>query len=286
MVASPGNPDAKPYGLHRLWITPYTDSDGSVLGDTSYRMPIARKFAFSETADSDTLDGDDKAAVGEEEKGASVDGTLEAGGLDMMTFSIITGGQLIEFGAEPNVKRVVRKKGSDRRGYFRVEGQSLSGSSDNITRVFRCKASGKIQADMAYGTFVIPSIDIKGTPLPFDDADFLWEIEYNEAKTTLSSTPVANPLPTVNNLTVGTIAATTVALSWTDISIADSYKVQQAVSPFSSFTDVTSGHGGAPTTNSTVVTTLTTATAYQFRVAPVVNGVTGEYCTPVPATTS
>lgn len=286
MVASPGNPDTKPYGLHRLWITPYVDSDGSILGDTSYRMPIARKFAFTENEETDSLDGDDKASVAEEGKGSSVDGSLEAGGLDLMTFSIITGGQLIESGVEPNVKRKVRKRGSDRRGYFRVEGQSLSGSSDSITRVFRCKANGKIQADMAYGTFVVPSIDIKGTPLPFDDADYLWEIEYNETKTTLGSTPVANPLPSVNNLTVGTIAQTTVALSWTDVVIADSYKVQQSSDGGTTWTDVTTGHGGTPTTNSTTVTTLTASTPYKFRVAVVVNGVTGEYCSPVSATTT
>lgn len=286
MAASPGNPDTKPYGLHRLWLTGYTDSDGSVLGDTSYRMPLARKFAFTENEDTDTLDGDDKAAVAEEGKGATVTGTLEAGGLDMMTFSIITGGQLIESGIEPNVKRVVRKRGSDTRGYFRIEGQSLSGSSDNIYRVFRCKASGKIQADLAYGTFVVPSIDITGTPLPFDDADYLWEIEYNEQKTTLSSTPTPNPLPSVNNLTVGTIASTTVALSWTDVAIADSYVVEQSTDSGTTWTAVDEAHGGAPTDASTTVTTLTASTAYEFRVAVVVGAVTGDYCSPVSATTA
>ncbi len=269
-----------------MWITPYIDTDGSVLGDTSYRMPIARKFAFAETVESKGLDGDDKASVAEEETGARVEGSLESGGLDLMTFSIITGGQLIESGIEPNVKRTVKKRGSDRRGYFRVEGQSLSGSSDSITRVFRCKANGKISADMAYGEFVMPAIDIKGTPLPFDDADWLWEVEYNETKTTLSSTPIANPLPSVNNLTVGTIASTTVDLSWTDLPIADGFKVQQSPTGAGTWTDVTALNGGEPTEPSTTVEGLSAATGYDFRVAVVVNGVTGEYSSLVTATTT
>lgn len=285
MVASMGNPDTKPYGLNRVWITPYTDTDGTILSDTSYRLPLAQTFAFAETEDFDTLDGDDKAAVAIQGKGATVDASLEAGGLDLMCFSIVTGGQLIESGIEPNVKRVVRKKGSDQRGYFRVEGQVISnGGGDNVARVFRCKANGKISADMKYGTFMVPSIDIMGTPMPGDDDDYLYEIEFNEQKTTLGSTPVPNPLPIPSNVTVGTLAATSAGLMWNDIATADSYKVQTSTDGVT-YTDVTSQHGGAPTTASTTVTTLTAATAYHARVAGVFNGVTGQYSTPVTFTT-
>lgn len=287
MVASLGNPDAKPYGLFRNWITPYTDADGSVLSSTSYRLPLGRKIAFTETEDYDTLDGDDKAAVAIQGKGATVDGSIEAGGLDLMCWSIFTGGQLIESGAGPTLKRTLRKKGSDQRPYFRVEGQVISnGGGDIVARIFRCKCNGKIQADMQYGTFMTPSVDFKGTPLPGDDSDYLYEFEFNATKTTLSSTPVPNPIPIPSNVTVGTIAATTVALAWNDISTADSYKVQQSTDGGTTWTDVSTPNGGAPTTNSTTVAGLTTATAYKFRVAAVVGGVTGDYSSPVSATTA
>jgi hypothetical protein len=286
MVASLGNPDTKPYGLHRVWITPYTDTDGSILATTSYRLPLAQTLAFTEDESFDTLDGDDKAAVAIQGKGSTVSGSLEAGGLDLMTFSLITGGQLIESGIEPNVKRVVRKKSSDQRPYFRVEGQVISnGGGDNVGRIFRCKANGKIKADMKYGTFMVPSIDFMGTPLPGDDDDYLWEIEFNEQKTTLGATPVANPLPIPSNVTVGTLAATSAQLMWNDIPTADSFKLQTSTDGIS-YTDVTSAHGGAPTTPTTTITTLTTATAYHARVAGVFGGVTGPYSTPVMFTTS
>lgn len=287
MVASLGNPDTKPYGLHRLWITPYTDTDGTILADTSYRLPLARTFAFTENEDNDTLDGDDKASVAIQGKGATVSGTLEGGGLDLTSFAIITGGTLTEDGAGPSLKRSVLKRGSDARPYFKVEGQVISnGGGDNIITVFRCKANGKIQADSKYGAFMVPSIDVMGTPMPGDDDDYLWNIDFNATKSTLSSTPRPNPTPIPSNLTIGTIAATTVQLMWTDIPTADSYKVQQSADGGTTWTDVTSGHGGAPTAATTTVTTLTTATAYKFRVAGVFGATTGEYSTAVSATTA
>lgn len=287
MTASPGTPDTKPYGLHRVWITPYTDTDGTILSGTSYRLPIARTLAFTESEDFDTLDGDDKSAVAIQGKGATVSGSLEAGGLDMMTFSIITGGQLIESGVEPNVKRVLRKKGSDQRPYFRAEGQVLSnGGGDNVARIFRCKANGKIQADMKYGTFMVPSIDFMGTPMPGDTDDYLYEIEFNEQKSTLGSTPVPNPLPIPSNLTVGAVTDVTVALTWNDLPTADSYVVQRSTDGGTTWTAVGGGSGGTPASNSTSVTSLTAETAYKFRVAGVFGGITGQYSAPVSATTA
>lgn len=286
MVASAGNPDTKPYGLRRVWITPYTDTDGTILGDTSYRLPLAQTLAFTETEDFDTLNGDDKSAVAIQGKGATVDGSLEAGGLDLQCFSIISGATLTESGTGATLKRVVRKKGSDARPYFRVEGQVISnGGGDNVARIFRCKANGKIQADMKYGTFMIPSIDFQGTPMPGDDDDYLYEIEFNASKVTLGSTPVANPLPIPSNLTLGVVEDTQVGLTWGDLPTADSYVVQQS-SDGNAWTDVTSSNGGAPTGATTTVKGLTAATQYYLRVAGVFSGTTGGYSSPVTVTTA
>jgi len=284
MVASAGNPDTKPYGLRRVWITPYTDTDGTILASTSYRLPLAQTLAFTETEDFDVLNGDDKSAVAIQGKGATVDGSLEAGGLDLQCYSIISGATLTESGTGNSLKRVVRKKGSDARPYFRVEGQVISnGGGDNVARIFRCKANGKIQADMKYGTFMVPSIDFQGTPMPGDDDDYLYEIEFNATKATLGSTPVANPLPIPSNLTVGTVTSTSVTLLWGDLAAADSYKVQQS-SDGETWTAVT-GSPGTPSTNTTTITSLTASTTYHFRVAAVVSSTTGDYSSPVTVTT-
>lgn len=286
MVASAGNPDTKPYGLRRVWITPYIDTDGTILGSTSYRLPLAQTLAFTETEDFDTLNGDDKSAVAIQGKGATVDGSLEAGGLDLQCYSIIAGATLTESGTGASLKRVVRKKGSDARPYFRVEGQVISnGGGDNVARIFRCKANGKIQADMKYGTFMVPSIDFQGTPMPGDDDDYLYEIEFNATKTTLASTPVANPLPIPSNLTVGAIEDTQAALSWGDLATADSYMVQQSTDG-NTWSAVSALNGGEPTAATTTVKGLTASTSYHLRVAGVFGGTTGAYSSPVTVTTA
>ena len=78
-------------------------------------------------------------------------------------------------------------------------------------------------------------------------------------------------MPIPLNIWVGTVTATSVQLEWDQVGVFDEandeYKVQQSIDNGVTWTDVTSANGGEPTTNSTTVTALTTATSYQFQVA-------------------
>lgn len=276
---------SKPFGLNRVGLTGYTDADGSILDDTTYFLPASQTLAFKVQNDQVTLDGDDKAAVAVANKGKTVAGSIEGGGVSLQIWSILTGGQVVVEGTAPNRTRTLWQKGSDESPYFRVDGLSRSKSGGDLScRIFRCKASN-VQGDMKYGAFQMTNADFVGTPLDSDDADYLYKFTQHESRTTLPTTPEPNPLPIPSNLAVGTIATTSVALSWNDLPTADSYKLQQSTDG-TTWTDVASGAGGAPTTNSTTVTSLTTATLYYFRVAGVFAGVTGDYSSSVTATTS
>lgn len=279
-------PDALPYGLRQIMLTPYLDAQGSILGDTSYPLPVAMTLGFSETEQFDELRGDDKL-VAVHGRGPQVDWSLESGGLPIMPWSIITGGSFVEEGTAPNRQIRLRKSWDDQRPYFRIDGRVISDSGGNIVaRIYRAKANGKIQANHKNGAFQTSQIDGIGLPLVNDDASWLYEIIRNESDTPLTGTPEANPIAIPTNVVVGTITSTSVALSWTDITEADSYQVQVSVDSGVTWTDVTSGHGGAPTTNSTVVTTLTTATHYSFQVCAVEAAVRGAFSTPVTALTT
>jgi hypothetical protein len=85
-------------------------------------------------------------------------------------------------------------------------------------------------------------------------------------------------------LSVPAKTATTVTLSWAAVQGATGYVLQKAVSPFSTFTNATVQPVGTATTATD--TGLTTATAYQYRVAAIVGGVTQGYSAPVAVTTS
>lgn len=278
--------DALPYGVRQILLTPYMDAQGTVLSSTSYPLPVAMTLGFSEAEQFDELRGDDKL-VAVHGRGPQVDWSLESGGLPIYAWSIIGGGLVIEAGTTPNRTTRLRKSGRDSRPYFRIDGRVISDSGGSITaRIYRAKANGKIQANFKYGAFQMSQIDGVGLPLTNDDASWLYEIIRNETDSALSLTPEANPIAVPSNVTVGAITATTVALSWTNIPEAASFQVQQSTDSGVTWTDVTSPHGGAPTTNSTVITTLTTATNYKFQVCTIINSIRGDFSTAVSVLTS
>lgn len=89
------------------------------------------------------------------------------------------------------------------------------------------------------------------------------------------------------NLAVGTETATTAPLTWDAVTGADGYIVLRSVDDGDNYTDVASAAGGEPSTNSTTVTGLTTATEYRFRVQAVsAAGTRGPLSASVVATTT
>lgn len=282
-----------PYGLRQLMLTPYTDAQGTVLGNTSYPMPVAMTMAFSETEQFDELRGDD-VLVAVHGRGPQVDWSLESGGIPIKPWSIISGAVVIEEGVTPNRKVRLRKSGDDVRPYFRIDGRSVSDSGGSVTgRIYRCKANGRLQADRRGGSFATSNIDGVGLPLLGDQGRWLYEWIQYETDTPLSTTPEGNPIPVPTNLAHGTAATTSMPLTWDAVpgfdnaGAGDKYYVQQSVDSGVNWTHPNTGAGGEPTTNSTTITGLTTGTAYQFRVAYWKGGTTlSEYSTPVSVTTA
>lgn len=265
-----GLPNPYPYGLRQLMLTPYVDAQGTILAATSYPMPVAMTMGFSETEQFDELRGDD-VLVAVHGRGPQVDWSLEAGGLPIKPWAIISGGMVLEEGVTPNRRVRLRKSGDDQRPYFRADGRSVSDSGGNVIgRIYRCKANGRLQADRRGGSFMTSAIDGVGLPLVGDAGRWLYEWIQNETDTPLSTTPEANPLPIPMNLRPGVITATSAGLLWDAVpafTAGDKYQVQQSIDSGITWTNVTTLNGGQPVTNSTSVAGLTTATQYQLRVA-------------------
>lgn len=284
-------PDALPYGLRQVRITPYTDGQGSVLASSSYPLPVAMTLGFSETEQYDELRGDD-VLVAVHGRGPQVDWSLEAGGISITAMAIVSGAMVIEEGVAPNRKTRLRKSGDDVRPYFRIDGRAISDSGGSmLTRIYRAKANGRIQADLRGGAFQTSRIDGVGLPMVGDGGRWLYEFVRLEDDTAIPGTPEANPLPMPLNLEVGTVLATSVQLHWDQVGVfvnpPDKYHVQQSVDAGVTWTHPATGVGGEPTTNSTTITSLTTATAYQFRVAYWKSGtILGDYSRPVSVTTA
>ena len=278
-------PDALPYGLRQIRLTPYTDAQGTTLGNTSYPLPVAMTLGFSETEQYDELRGDD-VLVAVHGRGAQVDWSLEAGGISITAWSIVSGAAVIEEGVAPNRKTRLRKSGDDVRPYFRIDGRAISDSGGSmLTRIYRAKANGRLQADLRGGAFQTSRIDGVGLPMLGDAGRWLYEFIRQESDSAIPGTPEANPLPVPLGLSVGTLTATSAVLDWDSVGgfgDTDDYHVQVSIDQGVTWTHPDEAAGGEPTTNLTTLTGLTAATAYQARVAYRKSGtVLGDYSRPI-----
>ena len=288
-----GTDEILPYGIRQIRLTPYLDAQGTCLADVSYPLPVAMTLGFSETEQYDELRGDD-VLVAVHGRGPQVDWSLEAGGMNMTCWSLLSGGMVIEEGVAPTRVTRMRKSGDDLRPYVRIDGRAISDSGGNLkTRIYRAKANGRLQADLRGGAFQTSRIDGIGLPMVGDGGRWLYEFIHDETDSAIPGTPEANPLPSPLNVQPTTITATTVGLEWDQVGIfdetSDEYKVQQSIDSGVTWADITKVDGGEPSTNSTTITTLTTKTQYWFQVAYAQGGntagVLGDYSHPVIVTT-
>lgn len=275
--------DALPYGLRDVKITPYLDEGGTVLGDVSYDLPVAQTFGFNETEEFQELRGDDKL-VATHGNGAKVDWSLEAGGISLVIWSILSGGQIITSGLTPNRVEIMRKKGTDVRPYFRVDGQVISDSGGDIQgRVYRARCNGNIGGDFGDGKFYVTAASGVGLPLLDDTNDLLYDIIRHETKTTLSLTPDPNPVQAPQNLVISSITASGATVTWDAVPNVDAYRVQTSNDAGATWTTV----AGDPTTATKALTGLSASTAYKVRVACIVDGnVASSYSTLASFTTT
>lgn len=272
---------ALPYGLRDVKITPYIDEGGTVLGDVSYDLPHSQTLGFNETEEFQELRGDDRL-VATHGSGAQMDWSIEAGGIDLVIWSILSGGQIITSGLTPNRVEIMRKRSSDVRPYFRIEGQVLSDSGGDIVgKIYRARCQGNIGGDFGDAKFHITSCSGVGLPLVDDQNDLLYDIIRHETKTTLTTTPDPNPLQSPQNLEISAITAAGATVTWDEVVGATTYRVQTSSDAGVTWVNVS----GDPSTATKTLTGLTASTAYRVRVASIIDGVLSSYSTPATFTT-
>ncbi len=270
--------DALPYGVRDCKLTPYTDSAGTVLSSTSLDLPNMQTLSFSESEEFQELRGDDRL-ITTRGQGARIDWSLEAGGISIKCWAILTGGTVIESGLTPNRVITLRKKGSDSRPFFRIDGQIISDSGGDVwVRIYRARCNDTIEGDFTDGEFFVTNVSGLGLPLNDDTNDLLYDIIQHETKVSISLTPSANPLPVPLNLAAGAKSGTTPAItqtiSWTAVNGATGYKTQKSINSGSTWTATTVQPAGAATT--VTETGLSTGTIL-FRVAATIGGVDSDW---------
>lgn len=190
---APALQEALPYGIRDCKLTRYTDASGTVLSATSIDLPNMQTFSFKESEEFQELRGDDRI-VTTRGKGASVDWTLEAGGISIRAWALFTGGEVIEEGVTPNRKIILRKRGTSSRPFFRVEGQAISDSGGDVHGVvYRCRCTDTVDGSFSDGAFFVTSVSGQGLPMLDADFDLLYDLVQNESPEAITLTPTPNP---------------------------------------------------------------------------------------------
>lgn len=258
-------PTALPYGMRDCKLTPYTDGQGSILAGTSVDLPNMTTYSFSETEEFEELRGDDRV-IATRGNGAKVEFEIEAGGISFAAWSVLTGGSVVESGTAPNRKRVIRKKSTDARPYFRSNGRAISDSGGDVhTVVYRNKVSDSVEGEFGDGAFFMTKCKGTGLPMLDEGYDILYDFVQNETAVPLTLTPTPNPLAPPSGVAAGTLTAVTAIINWNTVVAATGYQVEKSADGITGWTNAT---GGTVVTNvgTTTITGLVTATTTYFRV--------------------
>lgn len=171
---------ALPYGIRDIKLTPI-NSDGSY--GTAVDLPVAQTLSFSEAEEFEELRGDDRL-VAVHGQGPTVEFDLEAGGISLEAWHVLTGGTLSELGATPNQTKSLNKKVTQSRPYFKIEGQSINDVDGDVhVVIWKAKLTDTLEGEFADGGFFITSCSGQGLG---NDTDDLYTITWNETPETIT----------------------------------------------------------------------------------------------------
>jgi hypothetical protein len=261
-----------PFGLRDVKIYPFLDQQGTQLAEEGVDLPAAQTFSFADAEDYTDLRGDDEL-LATHGNGAQVNWTLEAGGISLAAWAILTGGQIIESGVAPNRTITLRKCSDDARPYFQVRGLIISDNGgDNVGVVYRAKCNGDISGQFGDGQFFVTSADGIGLPVP--GTKLLYDIIQHESRTFLSTTSEPMPIIAPKNLVAVALSATTGKAIWEPVSTYTGYAYQLSTD------DGVTWAAAVQVTEPEADLTLTADTDYLIRVAGRVGSEQGPYGTP------
>ena len=203
---------ALPYGLRDIKVTPI-NADGSL--GSAVDLPVAQTLSFSEAEEYQELRGDDRL-VAVHGQGPTVEWELEAGGISLEAWQVLTGGTLSEVGATPTQTKSLLKKVTDSRPYFRIEGQAINDVyGDTHCVIYKAKVTENLEGEFADGEFFVTSCSGQGIGNEDDD---LYLFTWNE--TSESITAGTNEIQLVasggsgGTFTLTYSGQTTTALDW------------------------------------------------------------------------
>lgn len=168
----------KPFGLRDLKIT-------NLAGTTQVDLPNALTLSFKERITSGEMRGDD-ATVSIVAITDAVEWEIEAGGIDLAAYALMTGRTATTAGVTPDRTTTLVGNAGDNYPYFKIYGKSVGdNSTDDIhVKILKCKLTGPLEGEFKDAEFFMT----KCSGVAIDPgAGNLFEIVQNETSSTLPS---------------------------------------------------------------------------------------------------
>ncbi|MCX6786845.1 MAG: hypothetical protein NTU85_03490 [Candidatus Kaiserbacteria bacterium] len=155
-----------------------TNIGGTVQAD----LPVARTLKFGERLKSGELKGDDAiaAVVAFSE---AVEWELEAGGISLEAYALLSGRTAVEAGTTPTWTYTLTGRSQASFPYVKIYGKALGAGIDDLhCRLLKCKVTGNVEGSLADGEFWVTKC--KG--IAIDDGSVgIFQFVQNETATTL-----------------------------------------------------------------------------------------------------
>jgi len=146
--------DVKPFGMNQIILVSWD-------GLTTVNLPASRTLEFEETVVTGEFTGDDELQ-GLMTVPTGVKGKVEAGGISLEAYALLTGHTYAATGSTPN--QVGTMEGDAvRYPYFKIYGKSLGDETDDIhIKIFKAKLTSGLKGSFKYGEFMASEFEIMG----------------------------------------------------------------------------------------------------------------------------
>lgn len=166
----------KPFGLKEVKF---------VRGAQVVSLPASQTLKFKERVKSAELSGNDAIAAVNSIVEA-VEWELEAGGISLEAYALITGRTAVAGGVTPNETTTLSGSAGQVYPYFKIYGKAMGVDADDIhVKIFKAKLTEGMEGTFGNGEFFVTAC--KGLAVD-DGANGIWEFVQNETSTTLPVT--------------------------------------------------------------------------------------------------
>jgi hypothetical protein len=143
--------DVKPFGMNQIILV-------SRDGETQVQLMASRTLEFEESVVTGEFTGDDELQ-GLMTVPTGVKGKIEAGGISLEAYALMTGHTFNTSGSTPN--QVGTMEGdANRYPYFQIFGKSLGDETDDIhIKIYKAKLTSGLKGSFKYGEFMATEIE-------------------------------------------------------------------------------------------------------------------------------